>query len=369
MKIVTIGGGTGQYHVLRALMEMKRECDVEITAIPTTLDSGGSSGILRFACQIPAPGDISQCVFGLHPDPENASWLFSHRFNRVNGGDSGLAGHTVRNIIVATALQAFGRNQIAIDAVRDLFALKGTIAPISFSPSHLHARLADGTRLSSEQEIYEADIVAAGGVERLWLEPAAEPNTAALEAIAAADTIIVCPGTLICSIIPNFLVSGVREALRAAAAQKIYVANLMNRHGHVSPSWSVLDHVEYLERYLEEGFFRTIISNTQELSALQLRIYRNEKMPVAPEPNSHDWERLHIRMPLLMETDELASERTAGGDELEHLRASVRHDPHKLALAITVALNREPPKQANLHNGRLRRVDGVHEASGLIRTS
>lgn len=327
--VVTIGGGTGQFHVLRALMHLRNSRELAITAIPTTIDSGGSSGELRIAYHIIAPGDIGQCIFGLHPRPEQVAWLFEHRFD----GESRLHGHSARNIIVTAALQRFGQTQEALDAIRDAFRLPGDIAPITFSNTNLHAELKDGTTLTSEEAIYTYDLVAAGGVVRAWLEPDAEPNLRALEAIAEADAIITCPGTLLCSIVPNFLVQNVREALMRSSAVKIYVSNLMNRRGHVPDSWGVLDHVEYLEQYLAPLFYGVVIANTQKLETAQEEVYRSERMIAPSISGLQTTNRTLIAVPLL--TD--APKPQSAGDPLAQFRATVRHDPERLAEALHMA--------------------------------
>lgn len=331
-KIVTIGGGTGQFHVLRALMDIKTRQDVSITAIPTTIDSGGSSGILRLHYNIVAPGDISQCIFGLHPEPEKAAWLFDYRFS----GSNGLSGHSVRNLIVAAALQQFGPHQEALDVIRDTFGLLGDITPVTFSSSQLHAKLADGTHLATEEAIYGADLIAGGGIDTLWLEPAGEPNKAATDAIAHADMIIVCPGTLACSIVPNFLVDTVKDSLISAPAKKIYISNLMNRRGHVKKDWTILDHVEYLETFLNDGFFDAVIANTQKLTEEQEELYKDEKIVVPLLSDDNHSKRMIIGLPLLVPIPR--KEQAQEDDVLALLRASVRHDPLQLAKAIEILI-------------------------------
>jgi uncharacterized cofD-like protein len=333
LHIVTLGGGTGQFHVLQALMQLRNARELRITAIPTTLDSGGSSGELRLAYHIIAPGDISQCIFGLHPRPDHAAWLFEHRFAQ----ETTLGGHSARNIIVTAALQRFGATQEALDAIRDTFRLAGTIAPVTFSSANVNVELKDGTHLKNEDEIYGHDVVASGGVVRAWLEPDVEPNDVALRAIRNADVIITTPGTLLSSIVPNFLVPGVREELIASRATKIYIANLMNRRGHVPDDWGVIDHVECLEEYLCPQFFGVIIANTARLNADQEELYRKDRM-IAPSLDGFDGNgRRLIATPLLSEVRHAPAD--TAGDALAHLRATVRHDPDLLADALTVALS------------------------------
>jgi uncharacterized cofD-like protein len=337
MNIVTLGGGTGQYHILRALRLLKArvpEYTKKITAIPTTSDSGGSSGVLRFDYHIVAPGDISQCVLGLHPKPEEGAWLFGHRFT---GGM--LHGHTTRNIIVATALQKFGPSQMALDAIRDTFCLDGDIAPATFSETQVHILLKNGTVLTCEDEIYHADMVSAGGVDRIWLEPSVVPNPRALQAIRKADIIIVCPGSLYCSIIPNLLVDGIAKALCESSAMKVYVANLMNQRGHVPIGWTAFDHVRCISNYLQQDFFDTVIVNAQTPNERQVMLYEPEKEYVSNMFGPDDEGYAIIAGNLLMNVPKQKKNDTS--DTLAHLRASVRHDPERLSFAFERAFARQ----------------------------
>jgi len=342
MNIVTLGGGTGQYHTLRALMYLKTELctahPIHITAIPTTTDNGGSSGTLRFDYKIVAPGDIGQCILGLHPKPEEVAWLFEHRFS---GG--GLNGHTTRNIIVTTALKVHGPNQSALDAVRDTFKLAGDICPATFTEAHVRVQLANGKVLLCEDELYRENILASGGVEQVWLEPNVTPvNKRSVEAIHHADVIVVCPGTLYCSIIPNFLVREIKEALCESSAQKIYVANLMNQRGHIPKDWTAFDHMRCINGYLQEDFFDVVIVNEQEPSQNQALLYGKEKVFVSSSQHFGDLSCTVISAPLIM--CEPSVSKNNSGDMLAHLRASVRHDKKRLAIALQRAL-----VQANMH--------------------
>lgn len=333
MRIVTIGGGTGQFHILQALRILRSKLSepLSITAIPTTSDSGGSSGVLRLEAHVIAPGDISQCLFGLHPEPELVEPLFGHRFQ--NGF---LKGHTPRNMIVMSYFERFGATQEAMDKMCEVFHLEGSIAPVTFTPTHLHAELENGDVLTNEEEISATDLISRGGVRKLWLYPTAESNPRALQAIEAAEAIIVCPGTLVSSIIPNFLVPSVVEALGASSAKKIHIVNLMNRRGHEPDHWSVTQHVEYLESFLGRRFFDVIICNTQPLTAEQTAAYEAEKLPVAPISDFHDSGRHIIAEPLLSEETRAKD----SADRIAHQRSFVRHDPQRVANALYQALSR-----------------------------
>lgn len=340
MRVVTIGGGTGQYAILQALLLLKKavQYPVDITSIPATSDDGGSSGVMRLEQNIFAVGDIAQCAFGLHPEPHLvAPMLGAQRF--VEGS---LTGHTTRNVIVASYLkdpENEGRPQAAMDKMAAALHLEGRIAPITFDKTKLHARVKKGRKkvIAGEDAIGGTDLLERGGVERLWLSPSAKPNEAAIEAIRKADLIIVCPGTLVCSIVPNFLVDGVVKALKASRAVKLHVTNLMNRLGHEPQNWSVLHHVRFLERWLGKGFFDGVLYNTQALTPAQVSHYKKEKIAV-PMRNHQGWglNRKLFGEPLIM--DGVAARQP--GDAIAATRSSVRHDPERVAGALRGIIER-----------------------------
>lgn len=339
MRIVTIGGGTGQFGVLRALCLIQDKLrasgrGLAITAIPSTMDSGGASGVLRLNHHIIAVGDIGQCILALCEDPARDAWLFDGaRFFSAGNIKS-----TLRNYVVSQALLYYGNDgAAAMRAIRTTFHLRGTIAPVAFSEdTHVKALLGDGTELTSEDEIYRADLTAAGGIKRLWLDPIPEPNPEALQAIAGADAIIVCPGTLACSILPNFRVPGVIEALQKSPARKrICLPNLMKEHRRAPADWTVRDYVEGLEGELGRGFFDTVVCNNAAPSPAQSRAYADESVLLPEASDLREGERTLIATPLLAQK---AAEKNPG-DALAGLRSTVRHDPELTAWALLRALD------------------------------
>ncbi|MBU6321166.1 MAG: uridine diphosphate-N-acetylglucosamine-binding protein YvcK [Patescibacteria group bacterium] len=335
MKVVTIGGGTGQHAVLSALRLIQERFGLAITAIPTAMDSGGSSGMLRIEHRIISPGDIGQCILALSEDQARDAWLLAgQRF-----GEGRVNGDTLRNYLVLAALKHHcGDGERAMRAIRETLHLAGEIAPVTFDETHVHARLADGTVLTQEHDISTADLVGAGGIEELWLDPLPRANPSALRAIAEADAVIVCPGTLACSVIPNFLVPSIVARLREAGGRKAYVVNLMNERRRVPATWSVRDYVAYLEQYLGPRFFDTVVCNTQPVTAEQSRVYEEERAAVPLLHDMRDDGRSVYAVPLLSAVPVV----TDPNDAIGSLRASVRHDPAKLAHVLSQVLAGDP---------------------------
>jgi uncharacterized cofD-like protein len=186
--------------------------------------------------------------------------------------------------------------------------------------------------LQTEGHIYKGNLVQGGGVEELWLDPPASANPAALAAIRAADAIIICPGNLACSILPNFLVGGVVPALRTSSALKICVANLLNQRRHVPTSWTPLDYVRHLELecYLGSDFFDLVVCNSEGWLAEE---YVRKHGTLALGASAQGRPRV-LAQPLLSKQGQTL----ATTDALAHLRSPVLHDPTALAQALEVAL-------------------------------
>ncbi len=251
-----------------------------------------------------------------------AAGLLNHRFE----GTGALRGHSVRNLLVLAYFEQFGQNQEAIDRLAKDLGLVGRITPITFTNSHLAARLKDGSLLETQDDINRTDMEAHGGLEKMWLDPAGVLNADAIAAIKVADVVVVCPGSP-GSIEPHFLVEGVVDTLKTSTAKKVFIVNSMNRHGFLADDASVVDHVNYFEsKYLGKGFFDHVVYNTQVLKAEQRFKPSGERVlvPLLPpefqnDPRYIGREILIDQVPVFKKTDAIA-----------HLRSFVLHDPVKL---------------------------------------
>jgi uncharacterized cofD-like protein len=239
-KIVAIGGGTGLSSLLRGLKEHSHS----ITAIVTVADNGGSSGRLRDEMGMPPPGDARQCLIALSDSEPLMEQVFSHRFQ----SGEGLEGHSVGNLLLAALMETEGDFGHALQAAGKLLAVRGQVVPSSLnSEIRLMARLESGWHATGESEVGRAG----ERLESLWLEPQdSEANPAAIEAIEEADIIVIGPGSLYTSILPNFLLSGIRDAVDGSDAPKIFVCNIATEHGETDGLGTV-DHLREFEHYAE----------------------------------------------------------------------------------------------------------------------
>lgn len=268
-RIVVIGGGTGTYNVLSAL----KNRPVFLSAIVSMADDGGSSGVLREEFGILPTGDVRRALVALsrHPD-ELLAKLFNYRFK-----EGGLDGHNFGNLII-TALERIcgGFEKAILEASRLLAVEKGEVVPVTLSNVRLFAELEDGAVIQGETNI---DIPKHDGelaIKKIWLEPEAKANSGAFKAIRQAELIVIGPGDLYTSVIPNLLVKGISDAIAESKAKKVFVCNLMTKYGETH-GFVAGDFVSALENYLGEGVLDAVILNDQKPPEEILKRYRKER--------------------------------------------------------------------------------------------
>ena len=321
LRIVGIGGGTGLPVLLSGLA---KEPAVELTAIVTVADDGGSSGRLRDSLGVPAVGDLRNCLVALSGNDSALADLFQHRFS--NG--AGLEGHALGNLIVAALYQRTGSLQDAVAMASRLLPLRGQALPATDRLTTLCAMFDDGTVIRGESRIPEAG----RRVQRLWLEPEDPPaSRGVLEALTAADAIVLAPGSLYTSLLPNLLVSGVAEAIRESPAVKILVCNLLTQPGETA-GFSASDHLRAVEQCLGREVVQYCIVN----SATE-RARKRETRP-GWEPVACDSESILALGSVPIEADLLSTG-----------NARLHHDSARLARAVlTIARSRVRNSQAEL---------------------
>jgi uncharacterized cofD-like protein len=306
-KIVTIGGGTGQYQILRGL----KNYDCEITAIVNVADNGGSSGKLMDEYGILPPGDARQCLLALADEEKGR--ILRELFNfRFPSGE--FAGHSAGNLIIAAFTLMRGGSAEGIREAGRLLGIKGNVLPVTIDSTTLFASTSDGKVLKGQMEVsYPKE---ATRIKNVYCNPKAFAYCEAVRAIREADKIIVCPGDIYGSIIPNFIVKGIKEALSESKAEKIYVCNLFTKEG--SEFFKASDFVREIEKYSEVKFDKIII-NTKKPSDDVLKKYSLEKSRIV-EDDMHD------------------SKKIARGEFVSEYpwekKTLLRHVPEKIARAI-----------------------------------
>lgn len=249
-RVVAIGGGTGLSTLLRGL----KAYNVDITAIVTMGDDGGSSGRLRQDFNIPPPGDIRNCLVALADAEPLMSELFQFRFPEVG---SSLDGHSFGNLFIAAMTQVTGSFERALAESSRVLAVRGRVMPSTLENITVCAEFEDGRIVRGESEIGRQR----GRIRRIFLDPehpaAYEP---AVLAILAADLIVLGPGSLFTSVIPNLLVGGIVQAIRASSALKVYVCNVTTQRGETE-GFRVVDHVAALQRHAGGDVIDCVVVN------------------------------------------------------------------------------------------------------------
>ena len=309
--ITTIGGGTGTFHVLSGLGKNRR---LNLAAIVSVADSGGSTGELRDEFGILPPGDVRRALVALSEDTEVVRRLFEYRFKEGRR----IAGHTVGNLLLTALTDIMGDFERGIEELSGMFGVQGKVIPVTLDNVSLGVTLENGEKILGETDIDVPRHDASIPIRDAFLLGGGRLNPRAREAIENSDYVIVGPGDLYTSIIPNLLCKGMAEALCGSAAKIIYVCNIMTKRGETD-GFAVEDFVRVLEHYLGERGIDYLLVNNGDLRASLVRKYRKEgKTPV----RLHDRASLEHKGIRIVERDF-----TSKTDYL-------RHDPRKLARTI-----------------------------------
>jgi len=252
-RAVAIGGGTGLPLVLRCLLED----GFDPTAVVTVADDGGSSGELRRELGVLPPGDIRNCLVALAEPGSALASLFQYRFSQ----GSGLAGHALGNLAIAALADIEGGFAEGVDAAARLLGARGRVLPATLADVHLSGRDAVGTLIAGQANVAGTD----GPIAEVCMDPEAPAAYGpALDAIGQAEVVVIGPGSLFTSIIPNFLVSGMTEAVRRTRGTVIYVCNVANMRGETS-GMDAADHVDALVRHGLDGVIDVALVDTSHL--------------------------------------------------------------------------------------------------------
>ncbi len=253
-KIVAIGGGTGLSSLLRGLKKYSHN----LTAIVTVADDGGSSGELRRNLGILPPGDIRNCLTALADDEEMISHIFQYRF----GDRAGVNGHSLGNLFISALTDITGSFEEAVAESGRVLAVHGKVMPSTLHDVKLVAEIKlpnedNEVKVVGESQIPKTD----GKINRLWIEPSNPlPFPPAVQAILSADLIVIGPGSLYTSVLPNLLVPGLADAIRASRALKFFVVNVANQAGETT-DYKCLDHIRVIEKHLQDLHFDLILCN------------------------------------------------------------------------------------------------------------
>lgn len=290
-RIVVIGGGTGLSTILRGL----KTHEFDITAIVTVADDGGSSGRLCDDYDIPPPGDVRNVIAALSDIEPLVEQMFQYRFSSENSAS--LGGHSLGNLMLTALTEITGDFNLAIAEMSKVLKVHGKVIPAANKKVILHAELTNGQYIEGESRIPDAE----APIKRVFLTPKdVEPLPSALRAIHNADIILIGPGSLYTSILPNLLVKGIANAVVNARAEKIYICNLMTQRGETI-GYKASDHVRAIHEHTGVDFIDGILINNVELPCSVREVYLEENA----EPVVFDIENLE-KMNLRIMKEEIA---------------------------------------------------------------
>lgn len=305
-RIVAIGGGTG----LSTLLEGLKEYTSNITAVVTVADSGGSSGRLRETFDILPPGDIRNCLVALADAPELMRKLFQFRFAK----DSEFNGHSFGNLFITVMTQLTGDFEKAIKESSQVLAIRGRVIPSTLDKVNLAAQYKDGSYIEGEDQIPKRQVP----IERVCLKPeGVSPTPEVIKAIEQAQIIVLGPGSLYTSVIPNLLIKEITDAVVASDAVKVYVCNIMTQAGETD-GYSASEHLNVLIKHSHPRLVDYCIVNTASVPEDIMKRYLQENSSMVAA-DTYKIRALGYR---------------AIEDDIISVKEFVRHDPEKLAKII-----------------------------------
>ncbi len=315
-KIVVIGGGTGTFTILRGLKKLP----LDLTAVVTMADSGGSSGRLRDEFGVLPPGDVRQCLAALadNGDTDILRELFLYRFDK----GTGLSGHNFGNLFLTALTNVVGSEEEAIEYASKLLRIQGTVLPVTTDDATLCVELEDGFVVRGESSLDEPKHNGKVSIKNCWIEPPVKVTKKVRSAISQADLVILGPGDLYTSIIANLVVDGLSAVLKNKKI--LYVANLISKYGQ-SYRYNLSEHVRDLEKYLNRKLDYILVNSEPLPKDILKRYFKEEGYEV--ENNMIDDPRI-ILAPML--AGEIIKKKN--GDRLR--RSMIRHDSDKLAAEV-----------------------------------
>lgn len=330
--VVTIGGGSGQFALLSGLRDLEK---IAITAVVSMMDSGGSTGRLRDELGTLPPGDILKCIVALSPHQTISRNILQKRFQR----DRRLKGHTAGNMLLTMLSRYTGSFPTGVAALSEILDARGTILPVTTDQATLVAELTDGQRIYGEQAI---DVPRGDQREKIrdvFLVPhhsdAIHVYPPVVAAIESADYIIIGPGDLFTSIIPNLIVPGVAGAICESTSKLIYIVNIMTKYGETH-NFNAKDFVVQLEQYIGKPMDSIVYNHTLPDDATRKAYQTQKSSCVTLDGNDPFWEDRAIVQADLLENDGMY----------------VRHDSQKLARTLQRIFGQPPHSSPDRRTGK-----------------
>ncbi|MFZ2193747.1 MAG: gluconeogenesis factor YvcK family protein [Candidatus Moraniibacteriota bacterium] len=322
--IVTIGGGTGSFMLLSGL----KKYPVNISAIVSMADDGGSTGMLRDELGVLPPGDVRQCLVALSESSETLRKLMNYRFKQ-----GGLKGHNFGNIFLSALEKVSGNFEKGVEEASKILNIKGKVIPVINKSVRMHIKLKNGKIIIGENNLDHNEEIRRIGLEKIFLKPIVPANRKALEKIKKADLIIIGPGDYYGSIMPNLLAKNIPEAINNSRARIIYVCNLTNKKGQTD-NFSLEKYTSEINKMLGSSKIDTVIFNNKKINPSLIKKYetREGKSSVVKK-----MEEVKLRYKII-EADIIRNIRI---EAIKNGQSFIRHDSDKLAKVIMKIMNKK----------------------------
>lgn len=319
-KIVTIGGGTGSFTVLKGL----KQFPVKISAIVSMADDGGSTGVLRDELGVLPAGDIRQCLVALSDSSEKMLQLMNYRFE-----EGSLKGHSFGNLLISALEKVNNNFSKGIDEASEILKVRGEVIPVTEQNIHLQIELKDGKIITGQNLIDNSEIQKIG-INKLFYTEEAKPNRKAIERIEEADIIVIGPGSHYTSILPHIIIKEISSAINRSKAKVIYVVNLTNKKNHTE-NFDVDDYVTSIEEFIGKERINYVIYNTSPPPKVILQRYieqEGKNTLVLYNSQKNPSRRYKLIQGDFINKSEITINPT---DKLSSERSLIRHDSEKLA--------------------------------------
>lgn len=329
-KLVAIGGGTGLSALLRGL----KEHTGNITAIVTVTDDGGGSGVLREEMGMLPPGDIRNCIMALANAEPSMDRLLNYRFK-----EGRLKGQSFGNLFIAAMGDMYDDFNLGIKEMSNVLAVNGDVLPMTVENVRLCAKLENGHIVEGESKIPEESIEQNSPIESVFTLPSdVKPMPEAIKAICEADCIVLGPGSLYTSIMPNLLVEDIVKAIKKSKAKKIYIANIMTQPGETT-GYSIIDHIDAIEKHAKADIIDFVIVNTEKISKRVIKKYLKEDSDLI-EITDEEIEKIERDLRI----------QVYKGDIVSMKDGAIRHSPRLAEIIMDVYFNHSQKIYKRDHN-------------------
>lgn len=320
-KIVTIGGGTGSFTLLNGL----KKYPVDISAVVSMTDDGGSTGMLRDELGVLPPGDVRQCLVALSESSDELRTLMNYRFEK-----GALKGHNFGNLLISALEKAEGNFSKGIETASKILNVKGEVIPVTNQDINLFIQLKNNKILKGENEINHSFEIEKRGIKKIYLAPAAKANKKAIQKILEADMIVVGPGNYYCSVAPNLLVKGIPEAIIKSKAKVVFNCNLVNKKGQTE-NFSLEDYVISINKFIGKDRLDFVTFNSKKPGEKLVKKYASQRELLVKIKEKTAGKKCKI-----IKTDLLSAEKPkySKADVLAKERSFIRHDSDKLAKVL-----------------------------------